>query len=79
MRSPHAFEPPEPRARSRRPQAPRRCGMRSALTITLSKSTRPARKVYILLDDGKFDKHGVANTPRPLPGRRSRQSQGARP
>jgi hypothetical protein len=53
--------------------------MRSALTITLSKSTRPARKVYILLDDGKFDKHGVANTPRPLPGRRSRQSQGARP
>jgi hypothetical protein len=36
---------------------------RAALTITLIKSTRPARvcKVYTLLDDGKLDKHGVAN------------------
>ena len=36
---------------------------RAALTITLIKSTRPARvcKVYTLLDDGKLDKHGVAS------------------
>lgn len=54
---------------------------RAALTITLIKSTRPLRVCteYTLLDDGKLDKHGVANIHRPLPGRRSRQCQGVRP
>ena len=37
--------------------------LRAALTITLIMSTQPTSvcKEYTLLDDGKLDKHGVAN------------------